>query len=317
MKDRLFSGYRRCLASGNEDMRRTEEANIGGKLIVKTMAAAVLLAVVCAYLVEPFNVYAQSKTSRRSSARKSTAVIAVGGMTCASCAAHLRGELKKAPGVASVQVSFADKRATVVYDSKVTTLQTLRSVIEAAGYTAGDGSSETVTKTPVSKSNFPLAPLSLEDLKAEFNRSSQSLRLVSILSPTCPECQAGRGVVKSVFEKFASDKLRGLVVFLPMRGGDDAVSARVESELLADKRLAQGWDGERRIGELFGKTLKLKGAAWDVYLLYAPGVRWEGVEAPAPSFWMHQLTEEAGADQAMCLNPRRLIQATQRLLNDQ
>lgn len=28
---------------------------------------------------------------------------------------------------------------------------------------------------------------------------------------------------------------------------------------------------------------------WDVYLLYPPGVRWEGSTPPRPAFWMHQL----------------------------
>ena len=29
--------------------------------------------------------------------------------------------------------------------------------------------------------------------------------------------------------------------------------------------------------------------AWDVYLVYKPGVKWEGPRPPRPTFWMHQL----------------------------
>ena len=33
--------------------------------------------------------------------------------------------------------------------------------------------------------------------------------------------------------------------------------------------------------------------AWDIYMIYGPGARWEGEGPPAPQFWMHQLP---GAD---------------------
>ncbi len=31
--------------------------------------------------------------------------------------------------------------------------------------------------------------------------------------------------------------------------------------------------------------------AWDCYLYYAPGVRWDGPNMPAPSRWLHQLRD--------------------------
>jgi hypothetical protein len=52
-----------------------------------------------------------------------------------------------------------------------------------------------------------------------------------------------------------------------------------------------------------------------VYLLYARGVRWEGEDPPAPSFWMHQLESEDGADQKPCLNPVRLTREALALLD--
>jgi hypothetical protein len=41
----------------------------------------------------------------------------------------------------------------------------------------------------------------------------------------------------------------------------------------------------------FQTVLGLGSDAWDVYLLYGPGVRWDGDLPPRPDFWMHQLEE--------------------------
>jgi hypothetical protein len=72
-----------------------------------------------------------------------------------------------------------------------------------------------------------------------------------------------------------------------------------------DDRIEHIWDPERQFGELFAKTLKLKGVAWDVYLLYAPGVAWGTDQPPEPTFWMHQLPTVTGADGKFLLNPGR------------
>ncbi len=55
------------------------------------------------------------------------------------------------------------------------------------------------------------------------------------------------------------------------------------------------------------KRLGLNRTAWDVYLLYAPGVKWIGDQPPMPTFWMHQLYPDTGADQRFCLNPTVLL----------
>lgn len=57
---------------------------------------------------------------------------------------------------------------------------------------------------------------------------------------------------------------------------------------------------------LFARRLGLRGTAWDVYLVYGRSARWDGADPPVPTFWMHQLGEEAGADQKLSLDPGRL-----------
>jgi len=62
------------------------------------------------------------------------AVMVVGGMTCAACAARVEKALKKVPGVESASVNLANERATIVYDSSVARLKDLRAAVEQAGY---------------------------------------------------------------------------------------------------------------------------------------------------------------------------------------
>lgn len=107
--------------------------------------------------------------------------------------------------------------------------------------------------------------------------------------------------------------MTGLIVWVPMVPGDDALAA---SDLISpDKRLAvQAWDGSRKLGDTFAKTLRLNRTAWDVYLVYKPGVQWNDELPPEPTFWMHQLSK--GADPKLHLNPEKLQAEIQTLLNE-
>jgi hypothetical protein len=51
--------------------------------------------------------------------------------------------------------------------------------------------------------------------------------------------------------------------------------------------------------------------AWDVYLLFAAGRRWQGNRPPQPIFWMHQLDE----DPSLFLDSRRFKQNVQALID--
>ncbi|MFN0152021.1 MAG: hypothetical protein ACKVU1_15075 [bacterium] len=105
----------------------------------------------------------------------------------------------------------------------------------------------------------------------------------------------GYRVVTSLFDEIDSPSLLGLVVFLPMVSGDDEAAARERTLENDDARIATSWDPGRGVGRAFRATLGLRSTAWDVYLVYPPGVTWDGVQPPAPRAWMHQLSELAGA----------------------
>lgn len=58
---------------------------------------------------------------------------------------------------------------------------------------------------------------------------------------------------------------------------------------VADPRTLHFWDGASASTRAVRATLNLSEDAWDVFLLYRPGAKWEGDNPPVPDFWMHQL----------------------------
>jgi hypothetical protein len=165
-----------------------------------------------------------------------------------------------------------------------------------------------------SATHFP--SLSARDLRGQFNASSQDVRIVALLSPTCAQCQSGHAVVGRILKKFSTPRLRALLVWEPMRETDSPDAAAEQANTLRDRRISQGWDGSLDIGKMFGATLALHQVAWDVYLIYKPGITWEGEQPPPPTFWMHQLD---GVDPGLllCVNPARLGAEVDKLLKSE
>jgi hypothetical protein len=167
---------------------------------------------------------------------------------------------------------------------------------------------------PQTQAPGAMPALSVAKFQEEFNRNAGKVRLVAILSPTCPFCRHGQEVVGSLLRQFPTSRLEALIVWLPMLAGDNAAQALAQAEKVRDRRIVEGWDGAQEAGKLFARRLGLNGIAWDVYLLYPAGVKWESALPPKPAFWMHQLSANSGADQRLCLNPSRLEAELRKLL---
>lgn len=150
-------------------------------------------------------------------------------------------------------------------------------------------------------------------VRKEFNTSSDKVRIVALLSPTCAGCRSGHGVVGQVLKKFSSPQLKAILVWEPMRDGDNPAAATHQAEAVRDPRITQGWNENKNVGKLFGETLDLHDIAWDVYLVYKPRIKWEAQQPPRPTFWMHQLQ---GVDPKLllCENPARLSAEVGKLL---
>ncbi len=83
--------------------------------------------------------------------RKTT--LAIGGMTCAACVAHVENALEGADGVLSAQVNLATERAVVEYVPGIAGISELRHSVEDAGYSVagvtGDPNDDAATPKDV------------------------------------------------------------------------------------------------------------------------------------------------------------------------
>jgi hypothetical protein len=66
----------------------------------------------------------------------------------------------------------------------------------------------------------------------------------------------------------------------------------VATRFVPDARATHYWDGTGVTMKGYRATLGLPEDAWDIYMVYWPGVRWEGELPPKPDYWMHQLGSE-------------------------
>lgn len=101
-------------------------------------------------------------------------------------------------------------------------------------------------------------------------------------------------VRENVLERVDSENLTVLAVWMPVLKSDNAEAGKKAEPLLPDSRVTHYWDADNSLGKLYGRQLTLprgRQLAWDIYFVYAPGVRWEE-EPPAPTAWMHQLAQD-------------------------
>jgi hypothetical protein len=86
------------------------------------------------------------------------------------------------------------------------------------------------------------------------------------------------------------------VVWLKMMDTDLEPAAIESSNLVNDARSAHFYDPDLISGKAFAASMGSPGeVAWDMYMFFAPGVRW-GEQAPLPTGYAHQL-EGGWADQ--------------------
>lgn len=112
-------------------------------------------------------------------------------------------------------------------------------------------------------------------------------------------CRQGASVIQTaVLEAIKDPSLRVHVVWVPVLPADQRAPARDACLLVPDVRACHFWDAEGVLQRTFSCVLNLPSdcPAWDVYLAYPPGVRWDD-DPPKPSYWQHQLGGMATAPQ--------------------
>lgn len=79
---------------------------------------------------------AKDNSATTAQANQTTAQFAIKNMTCATCPISVRTAMKRVDGVKSVDVDFATKIATVVFDPSRTTAQSVAEASTNVGYPA-------------------------------------------------------------------------------------------------------------------------------------------------------------------------------------
>jgi hypothetical protein len=95
-----------------------------------------------------------------------------------------------------------------------------------------------------------------------------------------------------MLQRNVDPRVQAYVVWVPMRGGAEKDVAEAKANV-RDPRARHFWDADGYTLRAFAPVLALppKREAWDVYLIYKPGVRWDGDAPPPPTYWMHQLKD--------------------------
>jgi mercuric ion transport protein len=240
--------------------------------------------------------------------------LAVNGMTCASCEHHIESEVVKLSGVSSVKASYENKSAIVVYAPEKVNEQQIISAINNTGYKVVNNialqeksKADCCTKgtcTPETCSSMPRVSIpkerskhlkvlsNINDLKEAFNKKTDKVRFVTILSSTCGWClQGAQAVQQAVIENMAEKDIEVIIVWTNMLKSDDKENAYKAASMFKDPAIVQYFDAKNEFGDLVARRLNPEGTkAWDIYMFFDKDVKWNE-NLPRPFDYAHQLSE--------------------------
>lgn len=150
-----------------------------------------------------------------------------------------------------------------------------------------------------------------------FSLGGGAVRIVALVSPTCPVCQEGLAGIADIMQRHPSNRLRAYVVIEPMREGDSVFAMLKMAGRYRDRRVAYLWDPDRILARAYGPIVGLdnKGAdtEWDAYFLYGPRARFLGEAPTAPDLSMHQHEHVEGPELDFAAFEARLAELLARL----
>lgn len=126
-----------------------------------------------------------------------------------------------------------------------------------------------------------------KELISRFNQDAGTVRLLVVLSPGCGRCRMGALFVnRYILRKIDDPRLRVDLLWEKVGPQDSLAMAQEAAALVpADPRLTQLWSEERFGGKTFQKEVGLETSpAWDIFLLFPGGSRWEGAPPHADLF---------------------------------
>ncbi len=128
-----------------------------------------------------------------------------------------------------------------------------------------------------------------EELRELFNRDQDKLRLVVLLSPTCPVClQDVRVLSRYVMKAMDDPRIRFYAVWGPMEDEDKEADARKVTANAPDPRATHFWTDDDVLADTWAQILGVVDdeTGYDLWMIFPPGVRWEGEKPPAPPYFM-------------------------------
>ena len=155
----------------------------------------------------------------------------------------------------------------------------------------------------------PLADVSdLGAFEAEFSRETASLRVIVLLSPSCPYCLKGAAEVERILRRHPGRPLVIFAVWQPILPTDWGKPGTGSLRRLSDPRVRQFWDAGHRVAAALehssrGRDLQPsccfnKGVWWDLMAVFPPGTEWRET-LPAPILLDGTVAEAAPAFEAL------------------
>ena len=118
----------------------------------------------------------------------------------------------------------------------------------------------------------------LDELKAQFNKDRGALRLVVLVSPTCPECVGGAGWIEDyVLKRYPDVPLKVYAIWYEMYPGDSPAAFPAAKQLMPDRRVTHWWDPTKSVGRWFTSVVptNVNGEIqWDAFYLYGDNATW-------------------------------------------
>lgn len=104
--------------------------------------------------------------------------------------------------------------------------------------------------------------------------------------------EGARAALRGVLRLHLTADFAAAIVFIDVLAEDNIATAAVASRRVVDHRVRVFHDPNKRAGRSMARTLGWQHhIAWDCYLYYPAGVRWDGPHMPPAPRWIHQLRD--------------------------
>jgi hypothetical protein len=132
-----------------------------------------------------------------------------------------------------------------------------------------------------------LTAQNFDELRKAFNASAGDVRVVLLLSPTCPTCLRGSAAVEHVLKQNSNPHLRVFAIWEAMLPTDYARPGTLVLGRLSDPRVAQYWDKNHLFALELARKLRSDadhpqpgcctrdGVHWDEIIVYDQDARWD------------------------------------------